>query len=127
MTTGITNYLGNAWLNLLRGTAFTSPSGLYVKLHVGDPGAAGTANASAVTGRIQATFAAPSGGAISLASMAAQFAMTATETISHVSVWDAATGGNCLWTAALGAPRNVQSGDQLNLSGATLTLAGFAA
>lgn len=127
MTTGITSYLANSWLNLLRGTAFTAPSGLYVKLHVGDPGAAGTANASAVTGRIQGTFAAPAGGAISLTSMASQFAMTATETISHVSVWDAATGGNCLWTAALGAPRNVQSGDQLNLSGATLTLAGFAA
>lgn len=127
MTTGITSYLANNWLNLLRGTAFTAPSGLYVKLHVGDPGASGTANASAVTGRIQGTFAAAAGGAISLSSMASQFAMSATETISHISVWDAAAGGNCLWTAALGAPRAVQSGDQLNLTGATLTLSGIAA
>lgn len=127
MSTGATSYLVNKWLDLVRGTAFAAPAGLYVKLHVGDPGASGTANPSAVTGRIQATFNGAAGGVISLASMASQFSMTATETISHISVWDAATGGNCLWTAAIGTPRSYQNGDQLNLTGATLSLTGIAA
>ena len=127
MSTGITTYLANKWLDLVRGVAFTAPTGLYVKLHTGDPGPAGTANASVVTTRIQATFGAASGNVISLASMAAQYAMTASETISHISVWDAATGANCLWTAAIGTPRAYQNGDQLNLTGATLTLTGIAA
>ena len=46
MSTGITTYLANKWLDLVRGVAFTAPTGLYVKLHTGDPGPAGTANAA---------------------------------------------------------------------------------
>ena len=64
MTLGFsTTNLANNWLNMLRGTAFTAPTGVYAKLHIGDPGAAGTNNASAVTTRQAVTFGAASAGA----------------------------------------------------------------
>ena len=34
----------NAWLNVLRGTTFTGIAGTFIKLHIGDPGSAGTAS-----------------------------------------------------------------------------------
>ncbi|UYP17707.1 hypothetical protein OED52_13605 [Rhodococcus sp. Z13] len=93
MATGISVALANTVLNFLRGVTPTPPAGLFVKLHTGDPGAAGTANASVVTTRREATMNAASGGSMTLSSMSGSWAMTATETITHISVWDAASGG----------------------------------
>ncbi|WP_433568076.1 phage tail fiber protein (plasmid) [Nocardia sp. CA-151230] len=123
MATGInTTNLANKILDHLRGgTAWTQPAGLYVKLHTGDPGSAGTANASAVTTRSQATFGAASSGAIALTGTNPSWSMTATETITHISVWDASTAGNFLWSAALSASKSVVNGDTL-----TQTSLGFA-
>lgn len=127
MTTGFaTTTLADKWLNLLRGTAFTAPAGTYVKLHTADPGAAGTTAPSAVTTRLQATFSASSSGAIALSNSPA-FPMTATETITHISVWDASTAGNLLWTAALGTSRAVVSGDTLTMTTLGVALSPLAA
>ncbi|MBF6138107.1 hypothetical protein IU501_34630 [Nocardia otitidiscaviarum] len=122
MATGISvANVANRALNWLRGVAPPSVPGLYVQLHLGDPGAAGTANPSAVTARVQATENAASGGSMTLASVSGPWAMTATETISHISVHDAASGGNFLFSAALVTPRNVVNGDTVTLT--TLTVA----
>jgi hypothetical protein len=121
MTVGIsvTNVANNV-LNWLRGVAPPSVPGLYVKLHNGDPGGAGTAAAAAVTARIQATMNAASGGSMTLNTMAGAWAMTATETISHISVWNDPTAGSFLFSGVLSTPRNVVSGDTLTLT--TLTV-----
>jgi hypothetical protein len=42
--------------------------------------------------------------------------MTTTETISHISVWDASSAGNFLFSAALTTPKSVNNGDTLNLT-----------
>ena len=126
MTVGISSYLANNLLNILRGTAFTPPAGTYVKLHVGDPGAAGTANPSAVTTRNAATFNASTAAALTVSTIAA-YAATATETISHISVWDAASGGNFLWSSALTTPKPVNNGDQFALNTVGLALGTIAA
>jgi len=108
------------------GTTFTAGT-LYVKLHTGDPGSAGTANAGAVTTRYQATFSAASAGSMSLSSMGGTWSMTTTETISHISLWDNSTAGNFLWSVALTASKSVVSGDTLSLSTLTLALSPIAA
>ena len=108
------------------GTTFTAGS-VYVKLHTGDPGSAGTANASAVTTRVAATFTASSAGTKSLASMASTYAMTTTETISHISLHDAATAGNFLWSVALTTSKSVINGDTLSLTSLTLAFSPLAA
>ncbi|WP_228002125.1 phage tail fiber protein [Nocardia australiensis] len=121
-----TNFANKVLDHLRGGPAWSQPSGLYVKVHTGDPGA-GTANASAVTTRSQATFAAAASGAIALTGTNPSWPMTATETISHVSVWDSSTSGNFLWSAALSAPKAVVNGDTLTLTSLGFSLAPLAA
>ncbi|WP_405490515.1 hypothetical protein [Nocardia sp. NBC_00511] len=119
--------LVNKILDHLRGgTAWTQPGGIYIKLHTGDPGSAGTSNASTVTTRAQATFSAASAGAIAL-SNAPAFSMTATETISHISLWDASTSGNFLWSVQLTSAKSVVNGDTLTQTTLGVNLAPLAA
>ena len=118
--------LANQWLNMLRAVAFTAPAGTFIKLHTADPGAAGATAPSTNVTRVAATFAAAAAGAIALNNSPA-FAMTATETISHISVWDAVTVGNLLWTAALTTSRSVLNGDTLTFTTLTVSLTPLAA
>jgi hypothetical protein len=118
VTAGLSATHAAALLNLFRSTNFTAVS-VYVQLHTGDPGSAGTANVSAVTTRQQASFNAPSAGSMTLSSLSG-FSMTATETITHISLWDASTSGNFIRSIALSASKPVTSGDTLSLT--TLTL-----
>jgi hypothetical protein len=128
MTTGLSAVnLANKWLDVLSGTTFTGLSGFFVKLHTGDPGAAGANNPSAVTTRKAVTWSAASGGSKSQASAPSAWAMTTTETITHVSFWDAVTAGNFVDSAQIAVARNVSNGDSLTQNTLTLTLAPIAA
>jgi len=120
MADGISSGLANNFLNTVRGTSY-SAAGTFVKLHTGAPGPAGTSNASVVTTRQSATFGAASGGAIALTN-APSFAMTATETITDITVWDSATTGNFLWSAQLSTPKTVANGDTLTLNSCGFSL-----
>lgn len=129
MTVGLS--AGNTANKLLEtigrsGTTFTAGS-LYVKLHTADPGATGATAASAVTTRYACTFSAASAGSMSLSSMGGTWSMTATETITHISLWDNATAGNFLWSVALTASKSVVSGDTLSLTSLTLAFSPIAA
>lgn len=127
MTVGLSAVnLANSWLNMLRATAFTAPAGTFVKLHTADPGAAGATAASAVTTRSSVTFTAASAGVLSLSNVPS-FAMTASETISHISVWDTATVGNFLFSAVLSVAQPVVNTNTLNLNSLTFTLTPIAA
>jgi hypothetical protein len=116
-----TTNLANQLLNTVQGTSFVVPA-TWIQLHTGDPGAAGTANLSAVTTRQQATFAIASGGAIALSAAPLPFLMTTTETIVAISVWTASTGGLPLWDVALSAPQSVANGDTVTLNTCGLSI-----
>jgi hypothetical protein len=116
----------NAWLNVLRGTTFTGIAGTFIQLHTADPGAAGTTAISAVTTRQSATFSAAAAGAIALSNSPA-FTMTATETITHISVWSASTAGNFHWSAALTASKAVVNTDTLTFTAVGVSLTPIAA
>lgn len=127
MTVGLAaTTLANNWLNMIRAVAFTAPAGTFIKLHTADPGAAGATAPSVVTTRAAATFSAAASGQIAL-SNAPAFTMTAAETITHISVWDASTAGNLLWTAALTTAKTVANTDTLTFTSLTLSLAPLAA
>jgi hypothetical protein len=122
MTYGIhTTNLANALLNTIQGTSFVVPA-TWIQLHTGDPGAAGTANLSAVTTRQQATFAIAAGGALALSVPPQPFNMTTTETIAALSVWTAASGGLPLWTVQLASPQTVNNGDTLTVNTCGLSI-----
>lgn len=118
----ISNYAEAKILDALCGNAtFTTPSNVYMKLHIGDPGEAGTSNAAAHTTRVEVTFAAASGGSIASDSATTFTSMTAAETISHFSVWDNSTAGNCLFTGSLAASKTVAIGDTLSFASGAIT------
>ena len=128
MTVGLaaTN-LANNWLNMLRAVAFTAPAATYAKLHTADPGAAGATAPSAVTTRVVFTMAAAASGVLAMNGTAPVFTMTASETITHVSVWDASTAGNFLWSYALTTPKTVASTDTITFTAVGVSLSPLAA
>lgn len=115
MSTGISSTHASSVLNVLRNTAYAGITP-YLKLHTGDPGANGTSNASAETTRKAVTFGAPSAGS-SVASAVTWTGWSAgSETISHVSLWDAASGGNFIVSGALAASLSVTNGATVNVT-----------
>lgn len=122
---GISSYLANKILDhVFRNVAYTPPTTVYVKQHLDQPGAAGTANPSAVTTRIAATWAAASGGAITLTTTFPVFTETATETERFVSLWDASTSGNFLVSGILTTAVAEQSGYTFTFNVCTISFAG---
>jgi hypothetical protein len=101
----------NAWLNALARNASYANEEIWVKLHTGDPGAAGANNAAANTTRKQATFGvAASGGAISNTVVVEWTNVPTTETYSWVSLWSAESGGTFLGRDDLSTPAAMTAG-----------------
>lgn len=122
MTVGNAAAHANSELNVWRGTNYTGWTSIQIGLHTGDPGAAGTANASVETTKQTVTMNAPSGGSMSLASSVSWTSWPVGangESISHISIWD--NGTTFKRSAALSAAKTMATGDTLTLS--TLTVA----
>jgi len=118
---GISNYAENKLLDTLRNQSF-SVANVYVKLHTGDPGEAGTSNAAAETTRREVTFSAASSGSMASSATVEWTNVSTTETYSHFSLWDNSTAGNCLWKGALSSSAAVTAGDTFQITSLTLTL-----
>jgi len=115
----------NGWLDALARAASYSNPAIYVKLHIGDPGAAGTANPAANTTRQQATFgAASSGRAISNTALVEWTSVPNAETYTHVSLWSASSAGNYLGSDDLSSPAAVAVGDAFRIPVGDLDLTG---
>lgn len=118
---GISNYAENKLLDTLRAQSF-SVSNVYVKLHTGDPGEAGTSNAATETTREEVTFSAASSGSMASSATVEWTNVSTTETYTHFSLWDNASAGNCLWKGALSSSASVTAGDTFQITSLTLTL-----
>lgn len=129
MTVGLgPTTLANKWLDMLSGTAFTAPSNTYVKLHTGDPGV-GAGNVSANATRVILAWSAASAGSKAITTTLPSWASWAagTETITHMSVWDALTVGNFMYSFTLTASKTVTNGDTLSLTSHSISLSPLAA
>jgi hypothetical protein len=121
---GIATSILNAWLDgLCRSVAWSDPAGFFVKLHTGDPGSAGTANAAGNTTRQSVTFSAASGGAITNSADVTWTNVSTAETYSHISFWDASTAGTFLGSDDLATSRTVAVGDTFTIAAGDLDLA----
>jgi phage gp29-like protein len=105
MATGFIAATAAAILNgICKSTTWTEPAAFYIKLHIGDPGAAATANAATETTRKAVTFGdAATTGVIANTVAVTWTAVAASEDYSHYSVWDAETDGNAILTGTLTA------------------------
>lgn len=87
-----------------------------MKVHTGDPGSAGTSNASAETTRKALTFAAPSAGSSAAAAVSWTSWAAGSETLTHFSIWDASSAGNFKMSGTFTASKAIANGDTLNLT-----------
>lgn len=95
----------------------------YIQLHDGAPGAAGTSNVADETDRVQATWAAATGGAVTTSADMTWEGVTVTsgtQDYTHFSAWDAATSGNCGFTGTITA-NEVASGDDFRISAGSIS------
>lgn len=119
----IANYLELKLLDLVfNATAYSGQSTVYVKLHTGDPGEDATSNAATETTRQAATFGAAASGAVASDADISWTDVSTSETYSHISLWDASTAGNPLWTGALSASKAVTAGDTFTIASGDLTI-----
>lgn len=119
----LSDYLENQFANAVCNNAAGDlpVAQVYVKLHTGDPGEAGTSNAATETTRKAASFGAASGGVCTSDADIDWTAVAGSETYSHVSFWDASTSGNCLGSGALTAPVAVVAGNDFTIASGDLT------
>ena len=115
---GIVTSIVNAWLDGL--------SPLWVQLHTGDPGAAGTLNASQETTRKQAVMTTAASGAVSLSADDSWTPWTVgAENIRWVSLWSAATSGTHKGNGKLTTARSLDDGDTFTLSRLDIAITGI--
>jgi hypothetical protein len=87
VTVGWSSTAGNAALTTLVGT-YT-----WAQLHVGDPGANGTANVAVETDRVQVTWGVVAAGAVSNSAQVQWTNVAGTEDYTHISLWTASSAG----------------------------------
>ncbi len=119
MATGIAAAHANAILDAYcRSVAYVDPVAFFVKLHIGDPGVAGTANVAGETTRKAVTFSAAAAGAITNSAALTWTSVSTTETYSFVSFWDTVgpAGGTFLGSDNLNTTRAVTAGDNFEIA-----------
>ena len=121
MATGISSYLANAWLNALGNATSFSVTTAYVKLHVGDPGSAGTSNAATETTRKAASFGSATAGGLSSDAAITWTNIAGSEDATYFTVWDSLTAGNFLFSGTItGNPYT--AGDTYTIASGALTV-----
>lgn len=121
-------YAGNAILNcFLRGVAPTPPSDVFISLHTANPGnsGGGEITIAAWPAYVRRDASAGAGVADAFSPSTAKSSDIAQEvlwpahngvanvTITHYAIWDAISGGNCLFYGALTVPKVLQPTDEL--------------
>lgn len=103
MATGISSYLADKWFDALCNATSFSVAQVYIQLHIGDPGAAGTSNTATETTRKSVSFGASSGGAISNDVAVTWTSIAGSQDATHFSLWDNTTSGNFLGSGTITA------------------------
>lgn len=124
MTVGLTAAVVNGWLD---GTFATATC--YVKLYTADPGAAGaTAAAAGDATRKQATMAAASAASKAMTGTAGPWTnVSTTETLSHIGMWTAASGGTFNASAVLTTPQPWVNTNTFTLNSLSIAITPIAA
>jgi hypothetical protein len=87
----------------------------WIKLHVGAPGSAGTANAATETTRKQATWRAASSGASSQSNALTWTSVAGTEDYTHFTCWTASSAGTFGFSGTVTA-NSVTAGDTFTIA-----------
>jgi len=126
----LSNYAENATLTwLMTDTSVTRPTAWYAALHTGDPGETGANEVVVGTDadyvRKSATFTDPTTGSCSNEAGISWTVdgASAGYTITHVSIWDSLTTGNCLAIGALYSSHTVAANSVVSFAIGDLVVA----
>ncbi len=117
MAVGLASATSAALLDALVNQAnYTAPTALWIQLHTGDPGAAGTSNVATETTRkdVTSAFAAASGGSVSSDTAVTWTGVAGSEDFTHYSIHSASSGGTFYWSGTITA-NPVTAGDTFTL------------
>jgi len=121
MATGVSAYLANSWLDAVGNNTSYAVTQVYVKLHVGDPGANGTSNAATETTRKAASFAAASSGSLASDADISWTNIAGSQDATHFTAWDNVSEGNFLFSGTVTA-NAYTAGDTFTISSGGLTV-----
>ncbi len=121
MATGISSYLADQWLDALGNNDTFAVAAVYVKLHVGDPGAAGTSNAATETTRKEASFSAASSGTLTSDAALTWTNIAGSQDATHFTAWDNISTGNFLFSGTITA-NAYTAGDTFTIASGSLTV-----
>ena len=121
MATGISAYLANAWLDAVGNATSFSVTTAYVKLHVGEPGSAGTSNPATETTRKSVSFGASSAGALASDADVVWTNIAGSQDATHFTAWDNLTTGNFLFSGTI-TGNAYTAGDTYTISSGGLTV-----
>jgi len=122
MATGLSSYLANAFLNSVGNATSFSVSTAYVKLHIGDPGANGTANPATETTRKAVSFGAAGSGSMANDADVSWTSIAGSQNATYFTAWDASTAGNFLFSGTISG-NAYTAGDTYTIPSASLTVA----
>lgn len=113
---GLAEATANAIIDaLLRSVTWSEPAAIWIKLHTGTPGSAGTSNAAGETTRKQATFTVASFGYASNDIDINWLNVSTTETYTHWSAWTASTGGTFIMSDQFGSSIAINAGQDFSI------------
>ena len=121
MATGLSSYLANKFLDAVGNASAYSAANVYIKLHIGDPGANGTANPATETSRKEATFSAASSGSLASDAAVSWTNIAGSEDATYFTAWDNASAGNFLFSGTITGNAYV-AGDTYTISSGSLTV-----
>jgi len=120
MATGLSTYTANKFLDALGNNTSFAVTTVYVKLHVGDPGANGTSNPATETTRKSVSFAAAASGSIASDADITWTNISGSEDATHFTAWDNESAGNFLFSGLI-TGNAYTAGDTLTISSGSLT------
>jgi hypothetical protein len=119
MAEGLATATANSLLDALCNATSYSVAEVWIKLHIGAPGAAGTSNPAAETTRKQASYSAAASGAITSDAALTWTNVSGAEDYTHWTAWTASSAGTFLWSGTCTA-NSVQIGDTFTVASTDL-------
>lgn len=101
MATGISSYLADELLDAVGNNSSFAVGAVFIKLHIGDPGANGTANPATETTRKAASFGASSSGTLTSDADITWTNIAGSQDATFFTAWDSATTGNFLFSGSI--------------------------
>ncbi len=120
MAVGLSAYLCNSFLNALGNNTSYAVTTVFIKLHVGDPGANGTSNPATETTRKAVSFGAASAGAITSDADITYTNIAGSQDATHFTAHDAVTAGNFLFSGTI-TGNAYTAGDTYTISSGNLS------